>query len=182
MFSPARRVVLWFALPITGIEATAAQGNTTNTIKNCSEAAQVVETGRPAHKQLAGLDSLARCGLTGASAVSGTVLQSRTEQELDALGAFYQRLQAWRDSSVMEAAAQVARDPAATVPSRVSAIGYLLWLTNPGYQYPYVKLLEGIAVPRLPCVARYTSEHPSSASVGSPLPLDYAIRLRTILR
>lgn len=97
MFSLARRVVPWFALAIAGIEATEAQGNTANTIKNCSEAAQVVETGRLAHKQLAALDYLARCGLTGASVLAETILQSRAEQDVDVLGAFFQRLQAWRE-------------------------------------------------------------------------------------
>lgn len=142
MFSPARCVVLWFALAIARIEATEAQGNTTNTIKNCSEAAQVMATGRLAHKQLAALDYLARCELTGASVLAETILQSRSEQDVDVLGAFFQRLQAWRDSSGMETAAQVARDPTAAVPSRVFGIGYLLWLTNPGYQYTYLSFLR----------------------------------------
>lgn len=158
-----------------------AQGNSQTTIQNCDVAARFVRNGVPSHKQLPALEYLARCGEAGARVLAETILQTRSEDDVDALNAFYQRVQVWRDSSVMEAASHVARDPTAVVPSRIFAIGYLLWLVNPGYQYPYGKLAEGIAVPHLPCVAGYTSEHPSTASAGSPLPQNHAARIGTTL-
>jgi hypothetical protein len=160
----------------------AAQGTSPTTIKSCVEAVRFVQHGTPAHKQTAAIDYLARCGGSAATVLADAVARSRSEQDVATLDAFYASLQTWRDSSVMEAAIQVARDPNASMPSRVFAIGHLLWLANPGYQYSYQKLIEGTAVTHLPCVAGYASEHPSMSSVGHPLPQDYVTRLSTVLR
>ena len=76
--------VLTVLLGVVCGSVSAAQGNSTNTIKSCSEAARFVENGRPAHKQVAALEYLENCGQTGATATAFALRQSGSE--IDEIG------------------------------------------------------------------------------------------------
>ena len=159
-----------------------AQGNSTNSIKSCSEATRFVQNGRPAHKQTAAIDYLARCGNAGATVVAGTVASVHDERDLNTLNEFFTLLYAWRDATVMQATITLAQDGSATVPARVFAITNLLRLVNPGYQYSYAKLTEeGVHAPHIPCVHGYASVGTSGAAFGQPLPADYESRIGAVL-
>ena len=159
-----------------------AQGNSTNTIKNCNEAARFVENGHPAHKQEAALQYLMRCGQTGAAATVIAVSQSGGESDLNSLAHFYWTVDGWRDSSVMLAVMRVAQDPAASIPSRVFAMIHLLRLRMPNLHYSYQKAIEGVDVNHLPCVAGLSSPDMGGFSVGQPLPAGFNAQIDAVLR
>lgn len=161
--------------------ASAAQGKSTSTIRSCDEAARFVRNNRPAHKQTAALNYLLDCGSTGAAATIVALEQTRSELDLRTLTDFYLLMRSWRDATIMQATLQLARDPGASIPSRVHSIGYLLELVNPGRIYGYDALLAGIKSTHLPCV-RGLANHSVGSSVGQMLPADYATRINDGLR
>ena len=180
MNSRMRSCVLTVLLGVACGSVSAAQGNSTNTIKSCSEAARFVENGRPAHKQVAALEYLENCGQTGATATAFALRQSGSEIDVKTLGVLYQSIDWWRDATIMNAAMELARDPGASVPARVFAMSHLLSLKNPGFIYGYDAMLEGPTSHHVPCV-RGSVSYPRTL-VGQPLPSDFVTQIEVVFR
>ncbi len=155
---------------------------------HCANASRIVSSGRPAHKETDALNTLAGCGKLGARTIATTLIATRTEHDLGVLERFHSYVIVWRDAELMGAAIELAKDPGATVESRVFAIRDLLWTVRPGHMFEYNRLVAGIVrkatndgIIITPSCRISSLSSDNGGLVGTPLPADYATRIEVVL-
>lgn len=172
-------------LAIVAPSVLAAQGKDTKSHdKECDKAARIVAKGHPEKKEQDALATLAGCGVAGASAFAAGIAQYTTETDVPTLAAFMDRVDNWRDSTVMEAVVALATNTAASPQARVFAVRYLITRLQPSLFYSYAGLTagptttinaEGTTLTTTGCRASAISD-PGDLS-ATPLPADYADRV-----
>lgn len=114
---------------------------------DCRLAAQVLTHGQPTNKRTWAGSYILRCGAAGGAAIAEVIRTRRDEAtrqpDFDHIILLTSRI---RDRAIFEAAAAIARDPAAGKVSRIQAIRTLYFqISAPGNVDPYESFLTGPA-------------------------------------
>ncbi len=111
-------------------------------------------------------------------------------QETDAVALqdFMQFVDAWRDSTIFDAATQLATNGGASPTARVFGVRHLLVLTHPYNLYTFAGLTAGTPTVQLPDSSQLTTVGCGGAigseagdRVGTPLPADFVARIQATL-
>lgn len=185
------RALLALGASIIATDLACAQGGAVGTSQDsvvaCENAARIVASGQPRHKQTSALGRLSICGLIGSDAMATAVDSSRNEQDRAVLSRFYSEVDRWRDAHIMSSAISIAQDATASGPARVYAIRHLIRLVQPGSEFTFDSLTSGEIVTETPdltiitpaCRQGLSSFH--AISGGTPLPADYETTVKGIL-
>jgi hypothetical protein len=166
----------------------AAQNNANKDDKACEQAAKIVAKVHPEKKEESAFLILTGCGASAANAFATGIAQYTHETDIAALDVFMSQVDNWIDSGIMTTAAALATNSAASPEARVFAVRYLLVLVRPYNRFAYAGLTvgdvsttdaEGSIVTTTGCRSQMGSER--ADQVGTPLPADYADRIRQTL-
>lgn len=114
-------MAIMYAVPM------AAQVDSVHLRNQCRLAAQVIATGHPAPQDGWALQTIRSCGMDGADAVASGLRSLRGAAYGPDMAALFKLTFWFQDARVYAIAADIAQDPAASLPARILAMRTLVW-------------------------------------------------------
>jgi hypothetical protein len=159
-------------------------------LKECDKAAKTIARGNSEKKVTESFRTLLACrGEIVSEGLAAALLTYTHESSVQVLQPFMHQLGAWRDAGVLQAAIDLASNTSANETARAFAVRHLLVLAHPNMRYAYSGLVGGDTTYTAPdgmqittignCGEMHASER--GDRVGTPLPTDYAMRIRATL-
>lgn len=181
-----RTTILMVALLVTATRAHAqTEADSIHSRNACRLARQVIKTGHPAPHTAWALRQIGACGpVTHAEALASAVRRLRAETDTVRLREFWRPSRYLRDGELFRASLEVAADRGASRESRVFALLSLLHTVRFGRSAEYRHMVggfqedAGLRRVRGGCARTFVND--DVRMVGSPLPADYAERVRAL--